>query len=736
MTGPNRPVRRSLHLFMRRPVLPASLIAALLMVFGARAVAVQAHANLVRSQPAAGAALPAAPTQVQLWFSEQPDPHFSDIQVLNDQRQRVDAGDMHVAPDDNLSLIVSVKPLPDGLYTVSWKTTSAVDGHVVNGSFPFYVGQPPAGASLAATAQSGPSSSGTTPNAGNVSVQWIGLLMAVVLLGGFTFWPLVARPALRAALAPRPGPGAMAVDIAMLPVGNNLDAAFRTARRVLWIAWLLLVGVTIAELLLRTATASGASFAHLFGAPLRTVLFQSRYGQVWCLRSGAVLVAGVALAARPLQSASRRALPATLVGALATEAVFVAFGLNSHEAALPSNPLAATLSVFFHLTAAGFWIGGLVQFVLVVVGCLPVLDPAQRLRFLASAVPRFSTLAMISVATLVASGIYQAIRQVSGWDALWLTGWGRTLDIKLLLLVPLLLLGAFNLLRVRPALAKAAERNKPGAQAQERRGWLGGIRLEKRFLLAIGAESLLGVVILLVVGVLINQPPPQTAAASSQPGIHLTSKAEGVTVKISITPGQLGQNHFEAVATRNGKAPPGGTQLVLRLTYADADLGTSELPMKAEGKGHYGADSSDLSTYGHWQILALVQPPGADEVRTDFALNLSQAGASGASSQATGDTSVSKGRQLYMANCAQCHGQDAHGDGPQAKFLDPPPVDLIVHVPQHSDQQLLDWITNGIPASAMPAFGKKLNAQQRQAVLNYLRDLTKNATATATPTPP
>jgi mono/diheme cytochrome c family protein len=57
-------------------------------------------------------------------------------------------------------------------------------------------------------------------------------------------------------------------------------------------------------------------------------------------------------------------------------------------------------------------------------------------------------------------------------------------------------------------------------------------------------------------------------------------------------------------------------------------------------------------------------------------------------------------------------------------------------VPQHSDQQLRDFIANGIPASAMPAFGQKLSAQDREAILNYLRNLTKDQRpAAATPAP-
>jgi len=685
-----------------------------------------AHANLVRSDPASGAVLATAPAQIQLWFSEQPDPHFSAVQVLDAQRQRVDAGDMHVAPNDSLSLIVGIKPgLVDGLYTVSWKTVSAVDGHLVNGNFPFYVGQPPQGTVLPSASQAGPSSNGSTPTAATVLVRWLSLLSAVLLLGGFAFWPLVLLPGLARVGAGGPGPGAMAAPAKTLSEMFRVPPSVsRRASRLLLAAWTVLVLATVVALLQQAETSSGASLTHLFGGPLRTLLFQTRYGHTWWLRAAATAATGMAVLAR-CRGRRRRSADSVwnVFGALAVGGVFLSYSLNSHAAALTSGSAPATLSDLVHLTVVGLWIGGLAQLVILTPEVLRSLDRSAGVRYLAAAVPRFSSLAIGCVSLLIVSGVYQAVRQVSGWDALWLTGWGRTLDLKLLLLLPLLLLGAGNLLILRPALARAAA----GAAA-------GGDRLVRRFGAAVAAETVLGIVILFVVGILVNQPPPQVRAAPVI-GIHISSKAEGVTVKLVITPGQLGPNHFDAVVQDHGKPPPDGTQLVLRLTYADADEGTTELTTMPQGKGHYSADSSDLSTYGHWQILALVQPPNADEIRTDFSMALTNGGTSASGSEARADTSVKAGAQLYMANCAQCHGNDAHGDGPLAKQLDPPPVDLIVHVPQHDDQQLLDWITNGIPTTAMPAFGSKLNGDQREAVLNYLRDLTKNATPAPATTP-
>ena len=88
---------------------------------------------------------------------------------------------------------------------------------------------------------------------------------------------------------------------------------------------------------------------------------------------------------------------------------------------------------------------------------------------------------------------------------------------------------------------------------------------------------------------------------------------------------------------------------------------------------------------------------------------------------------LSRGRELYEQNCIQCHGAGGRGDGPLAAGLRPPPLDLTVHVPLHSDQELENWITNGVPRTAMPAFGGQFSPEEIQAVINYIRELARQS---------
>jgi mono/diheme cytochrome c family protein len=90
------------------------------------------------------------------------------------------------------------------------------------------------------------------------------------------------------------------------------------------------------------------------------------------------------------------------------------------------------------------------------------------------------------------------------------------------------------------------------------------------------------------------------------------------------------------------------------------------------------------------------------------------------------ERSLRSGAALYAQDCAVCHGTTGHGDGPEAASLNPKPFDLTVHAGLHPDYQLFDWITNGIPGTAMPAWKGQLDDQQRWDLVNYLRTLSTN----------
>lgn len=112
-------------------LLPALVVAAL-------PVPADSHAVLVRSIPAARAALSRRPDRVQLWFNERLEPAFSSAGVWNATGAQIDRRDARVDPDDPKQLSVTLHAIEPGTYTVRYRVLS-VDGHVVEASFAFTV---------------------------------------------------------------------------------------------------------------------------------------------------------------------------------------------------------------------------------------------------------------------------------------------------------------------------------------------------------------------------------------------------------------------------------------------------------------------------------------------------------------------------------------------------------------------------------------------------------------------
>lgn len=84
---------------------------------------------------------------------------------------------------------------------------------------------------------------------------------------------------------------------------------------------------------------------------------------------------------------------------------------------------------------------------------------------------------------------------------------------------------------------------------------------------------------------------------------------------------------------------------------------------------------------------------------------------------------IDAARPIFQANCAICHGPRGLGDGPAAFTLNPRPVNLQVHVPQHAEGENFYWISEGVAGTGMPAWKDKLTDEQRWQVVRYLQAL-------------
>lgn len=84
--------------------------------------------------------------------------------------------------------------------------------------------------------------------------------------------------------------------------------------------------------------------------------------------------------------------------------------------------------------------------------------------------------------------------------------------------------------------------------------------------------------------------------------------------------------------------------------------------------------------------------------------------------------SIARGEAIYRQNCQVCHGLSGGGNGPGAAGLNPPVSDFRIHLlAGHTDGRFFHWISEGIPGTAMPAFGGQLSEVERWHVINFMR---------------
>jgi copper transport protein len=350
-----------------------------------------AHALPQSSDPTPGATLKQAPSTVTITFGETPDPRLSLLRILDSGGGDHAVGKTHTVPTDPRILQVALGKLGDGVYTVSWRTVSEVDGHLAAGTFAFGVGVTPTGA-----VNAGFSSKAPNPSPLGVASRWLLYGGLMVLVGG-AFVALVCYRAVPARLA-------------VLLVGGAALALVGAA------------GVTV----------DSRRHAHVWWSQL---LGSSLGHQLEWRAVPVVVAAAVAATAMRLTGEKPRRV---LVGVAGLVGLVAMWGdvVSSHAAASHTLRLARMGDQWAHFAAAGVWAGGLA----VLLATIGAIDGDARLR----AAKRFSAAALICVAVIVATGFQRAYDEVGSLHRLVDAAFGQYVLAKVALLGVLVALGAVN----------------------------------------------------------------------------------------------------------------------------------------------------------------------------------------------------------------------------------------------------------------------------------------------------
>jgi copper transport protein len=535
-----------------------------------------AHAALLRTVPQASGTVNTPPRQVALTFSEAVEPRFAIVSVTNAAGTQETTGPPRRSAADPDTLLVPLRVIPEGWYLVYWRAIS-VDGHPVRGAFTFAVGPNPGPAPQFVI----PSTSETAATPKLLTARWLVFISMMVAIGLAALRLAVARPMVRLV-------GGTSL--------RSITVAFAVSSAVALVAIPIYLFVATADFALRSVFAVGAL------VPLvRVSAFGRGFFDLWVVF--ALFVVATALAIRiDRPERERRSVAELLAGigaVLAAGAALLIPGAAGHAAQTAPRGW-SLLFDWLHLVSGSIWIGGLVGLLVL----WRSLAAGSRVAGLSIAVPRFSSVAFVSVVTLVVSGTLAAYIHLPTVASLWETSYGQALLVKIVLLIAALGLASVNLLRTRPRLA-AAETGS------------GAARLLRRL---VTGEMLLVVAAVFAAAVLSSLPPPSKAlaavgGASAHVGPGPVTKVvrkNGYTMAFDVAPNKAAvPNTFSVRISRGGK-PVRGADVVASFLMLDMEMGTQAYRLAETAPGTYEHAAPALVMVGHWGLSFDITPPGGE----------------------------------------------------------------------------------------------------------------------------
>jgi copper transport protein len=501
-----------------------------------------AHSTLVATEPRRDAIVEQSPDQVLLRFDERVETALGSIRVYDGAGKRVDAERLTRPAPESVAVAID-RELLRGTYTVAWRVISA-DSDPINGAWVFHVqarGAQPSG--IAAQVLEG---GDFTVSAVYLGGRFLDFLLLLLCVGGI------------AALAFALGAASLAVRRRLL----MLLAGFASALAV----------VALLGIVFQGAAASGTSIRQALTWDVVSSVADTKFGRLSLARAAIASVIAL-LAVLVLRAGGRMSRPVTAGTILLGLGLVVTPGLSGHASV--TGPIALVADAA-HVQAAAVWVGGL-GFVVAALA----LAHENRWPLAAQSVPRFSIMAVVSVAILVVAGTINGYLQIRAWRGLWETQYGVLLLVKLGLVIPLLALGAYNnryaVPRLRAQIGSAIER--------------------RRFLRFAGGELVIMVAIVGVTAGLVNAPPARTEVAMHEP-YEQEVRLGPFMSHLTVMPARAGANeiHLEF----EGELPD---ELQVSASLPARGIG----PLRYEAKrgmeaGALVVEAASLSLAGDWQL--------------------------------------------------------------------------------------------------------------------------------------
>ena len=497
----------------------------------------EGHPFTLETNPPQFSNVPEGITQVQVFYSEAVEIDFSVLKVLDSNGEQLDNKDTTYLEGEE-SLVVSTPPLPDGVYTVTSKVLSKVDGHLVDYAFVFAVGEVQIDPSL--LEQQEVSETLFFPEAGS---RFPGLVGQTIVLGALISSLIIW--------------GTQRKDFLKEKVQAVQEKFHSKFMSITGIGIILIFASNIIMLAVQTWRLETSAFDAL----------QTSFGGTWIIRMGlTIALIGIWFVMERWKKLSVK----NQIPMLGISLVLIATSTMIGHGAASELPLAIALD-YIHNFIAAVWIGGVIFFGFVLLQSFSELDDNNKNRLSLALIPRFSSLFVISVGIVIISGPLLLWFLESNVGLLWESTYGKLIIVKILIAATMIGFGGYNQIKIQ----KNGEKNLKNSS----------LSVHKKLKKSLKVESALGVALLGVVALLANGSLPageiqQVQAEETVLGFLTTEFSENAKFDVNIFPFSSGSNTISVIVNNLENNPLDDLETVkVKVSNPSRNISPIEIPM-------------------------------------------------------------------------------------------------------------------------------------------------------------
>ena len=517
-----------------------------------------AHPFLLDSEPGQGQNAPAGTTQIITNYSEAVEIGFSELRVYDANGNQVDNKDTAYNGGET-SLIVTTPPLEDGVYTITSKVLSKIDGHLVQAAIVFGVGDVKIDSSLLEKQEN----SETTFIPESIA-RFPGLVGQTIVLGGvivsITIWS--------------------SQQTRFREVFADINEQFK-------IKFSKIIGIGVIATFASNFIMLGVQTWRLETSPLDVI--GTTFGTTWLIRMIiTIIIIGLWFWMEKKNEITIKGQIPLLIASLILIATTTMMG---HGASTELE--APWILDYSHNLLSSIWIGGVIFFAFVALPTVTKTENSIKEKITLSLIPRFSGLFIIAIGILIITGPTLLWFLDDNVASLTDSTYGKLILIKIAIAAAMIGFGGMYQIKFLKNMNDLEKLN-----------------ISRKISKPLKFEAGLGIALLAVVALLVNSSLPAGEIQSADAiqgtfGYESVLFSENAKFDVKVLPAGIGSNTISVIVTSYDNKPLADISgLKVKVSNPQKNISPIEAEVTEnmqDSVTRYSADAT-FGFAGNWQI--------------------------------------------------------------------------------------------------------------------------------------